>query len=131
MQSSNSSKWTGRLWTLESPRKRRAMRWQRAEWNAWSPAFKTKWKLMRCKKDLVMLMSNTHTSWIKSNNYSSNEHKLKLFFFQFIWLKFNQLLIYNTQFTEFHKMVELNGISEFVKYNSLPYESWREWVTLG
>ena len=53
------------------------------------------------------------------------------FFFQFIWLKFNQLLIYNTQFTEFHKMVELNGISEFVKYNSLPYESWREWVTLG
>ena len=53
------------------------------------------------------------------------------FIFQFILLKFNQLLIYNTQFTEFHKMVELNGISEFVKYNSLPYESWREWVTLG
>ena len=48
------------------------------------------------------------------------------FFFQFIWLKFNQLLS-----LQFHKMVELNGISEFVKYNSLPYESWREWVTLG
>ena len=81
-QSGNGSKRPWHTGDTGSPRKHGAMKWQRAEWNAWSSFqhLKSKWKPMRIKKNLVILKTNSHSSWIKRDNCSLNEYKPKHFF---------------------------------------------------